>query len=172
MLYTRGMLEVLSNPKGFFETLRDHPKGLFLPLAILSLVFVVSNTVPAALGALTQQNLLASLILGLIFLASLVGFGTLLAPRAFEIIGYSFLALLMGMIMFLPLALLGAFGQNIGAGIVLGALFLTVQRAFIGVRTLSGSSGIAWRAIIVTPIVATLFTGLIPGLLFRWLGLA
>ncbi len=166
------MLEVLSNPKGFFETLRDHPKGLLWPLSLLFLVFAVSNTVPAALGALSQQNLLASLILGVIFLASLVGFGALLAPRAFEIIGYSVLPLLLGMLIFLPLALLGTFGQNIGAGVVLGGLALTVQRAFIGVRIFSGSSGTAWRAIIVTPIAATLFTGLIPGLVFRWLGLA
>jgi hypothetical protein len=172
MLYTRRMLEVLSNPQQFFETLRNQSKGVFLPLSVILLVFVVSNTVPAALGALQQQNLLASLIIGGIFLASLIGFSALLTPRAIEIIGYSFLPLLIGMVLFLPLALLGAIGQNIGAGLVLGALVLTLQRAFIGARTLSGSSGAAWRAILIAPIAALLFTGLVPGLLFRWLGLA
>jgi hypothetical protein len=166
------MLEVLSNPNGFFEKLKDHSKGVFIPIGVLFLVFAVSNVVPAVLGALQQQNLLASLILGAIFLASLIGFGALLAPRALEIIGYSFVPLLLGMLIFLPLAWLGTVGQNIGTGFVLGALVLTIQRAFIGVRTLSGSSGTAWRAVLIAPIAALLFTGLVPGLLFRWLGLA
>lgn len=168
------LLEVVTNPQGFFTRLKQKPVQWAVPILMLFAIWVVSNLVPVLVGELTQPNLLASLIftatagLGLIVCAVLLAGGA----RVLEVLGFAVAPLLLAMLLMSGLWFLGDIGKGIGSVIILIALILAVRSVFIGLSIMTQNPSATWRTILLAPVFTFFFMAIPFGLLLRWAGLA
>ncbi len=176
-LSTRPLLaftQLLRAPYDFFRQLQLESAQLPIPLAALGCMWLLSNVIPLIVGQLEQRSLLASLIYTGFGVLVFMGTTFLLAPkvRVLEVLGWTVLPLLLGMLLVLAFWFLGSLARNIASVLMLSALWLTWHRLWIGLYVLSGSSVVAWRTVLILPIVTIVMVGIVFGLLVRWLGLA
>ncbi len=169
-------LEILRAPKGFFEALRTQPPRAATPSLLIGLTVVLPILILALVDPGTLRTWLVSLILGISFLGAIALGIVLFAPgvsfvRALEIVGYSALPFVIAVLVFGLLSLLGQAGQAVGQGLTVGAAAMGWYRLFVGLEVMTGSRSLAWRGAILIPILAFVFTGFVPGLLLRLLGL-
>jgi hypothetical protein len=168
------LFEVLKQPQIFFTHLKSQSFQWAMPSLLLFVFFVLSSFIPLLLGVLNQQDLLASLIFNsvglLIFMLCAWGLsGTI---RILELIGFSLIPVLLVMLFMVGLWFLGDLARGLGSLFMLLALFFSSRAVLIGVSIMTQNSAIAWRTVLLAPLLTFLFMAVPFGLLMRVLGLA
>jgi hypothetical protein len=168
------LLELLRQPQVFFSRLKAEPVQLVLPCLLLFVVFMLSSFVPLLLGVLAEQDLLASIIFNAVALLVLLGCAALIAggSRVLEVLGFSVLPLLLAMFLMSGLWFLGDVVKGLGSVLTLLALLFSFRLAWIGVLVMTQSQSVAWRTVLLAPLMTFLFMAVPFGLLVRLLGLA
>jgi hypothetical protein len=169
----QAFLEILQQPDAFFLRLKTRPVQWAMPVLWLFVLFILTSAVPLLVGVLEQKDLLASLIFNGVGLVVLVLVALLLAngARVLEVLGFGLLPFVLAIALMGGLWFLGEFGRTAGSVLTFAALVLSLRRIFIGLCVFANSS-VAWRTIILAPLLTFLFMALPFGLLLRWLGLA
>jgi hypothetical protein len=173
MFFVLAFLEILQQPNAFFSRLKAAPVQWVMPVFWLFMLFVLTSAVPLLVGVLAQQDLLASLIFNGFGLVVLVVLALLLSngARVLEVLGYGLLPFVLAVAAMGGLWFLGEFGRTVGSVLTFVALVLSVRRIFIGLSIMANTS-VAWRTVLLAPMLTFLFMALPFGLLLRWLGLA
>lgn len=168
------MLSLLQNPQTFFERLKTNPVQLALPCFLLFLLWLLSSFIPLQLGVLEQKDLLASLIFNVFTLLILLVSGLLLAggARILEVLGFSLVPLLITMSLMTGLWFLGDLARAFGSVLTLLALGLVFRSVLIGLTVMTQNPALAWRTVLLAPLLTFGFMAVPFGLLVRWLGLA
>jgi hypothetical protein len=173
MLAVFAFLEILQQPNAFFSRLKAAPVHWAMPVFWLFVLFILTSAVPLLVGVLAQQDLLASLIFNGVGLVVLVLLALLFSngARVLEVLGYGLLPFVLAVAAMGGLWFLGEFGRTIGSVLTFAALVLSVRRVFIGLEIMANTK-VAWRTLVLAPMLTFLFMALPFGLLMRWLGLA
>ncbi|MFN3266621.1 MAG: hypothetical protein ACK41E_07255 [Deinococcales bacterium] len=166
-------LEILQHPTAFFSRLKTTPVHWQAPALWLFVLFVLTTAVPLMVGVLQPRDLLASLIFNGVSLVVLLLVALLLArgTRVLEVVGYGLLPFILAVALMGGLWFLGEIGRNVGSVLTFAALILSLRRIFIGLSVVANPS-IAWRTIILAPLLTFLFMAVPFGLVIRWIGLA
>jgi hypothetical protein len=173
MVFVLAFLEILQQPDAFFSRLKTAPVHWAMPVFWLFVLFVLTSAVPLLVGVLAQQDLLASLIFNGVGLVVLVLVALLLSggARVLEVLGYGLLPFVLAVAAMGGLWFLGEFGRTVGSVLTFAALVLSLRRIFVGLQIMA-NTGVAWRTMLLAPLLTFVFMALPFGLLLRWLGLA
>lgn len=168
------VLSLVQNPRVFFERLKLNPVQWAVPCLLLFLLWLLSSFIPLLVGELPQKDLLASLIFNGFALLILLVCGLLLAggARILEVLGFSVLPLLTAMSLIGGLWFFGDLARGLGSLLTLLALGLAFRSVLIGLTVMTQNPAMAWRTVLLAPLLTFGFMAVPFGLLVRWLGLA
>ena len=158
-------IEGLRHPRAFFADLREHPRGLGMPLALMALTAFLSALSIVLRGERAPEYLLFDTVAGLVFAALAVGLITLVAwaptpIRAPEILGYSLAPLAFALVLNAPAQLVA---PALAQVVYLAGLAWTAYMLFVGLDEIVGRAQ-ALRVMVAVPIGATAVLALLAAL--------
>lgn len=158
-------IQGLRYPRAFFADLREHPRGLGMPLVLMALTAFLSALSVVLRGERAPEFLLFDTVAGLVFAGLAAGLITLVAwaptpIRAPEILGYSLAPLAFALVLNAPAQLVA---PALAQAVYLAGLVWTALMLFVGLDEIVGRTQ-ALRVVVALPLGALAALGLLTAL--------